>query len=123
MGQSKYHLGFTSLERETSVNQLPVRGHVPTWLTGTLVRAGPAKFEVGSNTYNHWFDGLAMLHAFSFSSGVARHDLDQLTGGGRDATAHDQDHPVRGTGLLGSSDSQGAVIPRSWGHSRYLRRV
>jgi beta,beta-carotene 9',10'-dioxygenase len=69
MGQSKYHLGFTSLERETSVDQLPVRGHVPSWLTGTLIRTGPAKFEVGANSYNHWFDGLAMLHAFSFSGG------------------------------------------------------
>ena len=69
MGQSKYHLGFKSLERETSVGQLPVRGHVPSWLAGTLVRTAPAKFEVGSNTYNHWFDGLAMLHSFSFSAG------------------------------------------------------
>src|SRR5215203_3999561 len=69
MGQSKYHLGFKSLERETGIGQLPVRGQVPSWLAGTLIRTAPAKFEVGSNTYNHWFDGLAMLHSFSFSAG------------------------------------------------------
>src|SRR5262245_10841946 len=66
MGQSRYQLGFTSLDRETGVGQLPVRGRVPSWLAGTLVRTAPAKFEIGSSRYNHWFDGLAMLHSFSF---------------------------------------------------------
>jgi beta,beta-carotene 9',10'-dioxygenase len=69
MGQSKYELGFRSLEQETSVDHLPVRGQVPVWLEGTLVRTGPAKFEVGRDRYNHWFDGLAMLHRFSFAAG------------------------------------------------------
>src|SRR5262249_16956008 len=27
------------------------------------------KFEVGNRAYNHWFDGLAMLHKFAFSAG------------------------------------------------------
>src|SRR5262249_43454376 len=53
----------------TSVDVLPVRGAVPPWLTGTLVRVGPAKFEVGGRAYNHWFDGLAMLHRFAFAAG------------------------------------------------------
>ncbi|MGH6864837.1 MAG: carotenoid oxygenase family protein [Methyloceanibacter sp.] len=30
---------------------------------------GPAKFEVGTRTYNHWFDGLAMLHRFAIGQG------------------------------------------------------
>jgi beta,beta-carotene 9',10'-dioxygenase len=69
MNRSGYHLGFCSLERETSSDDLPVRGTVPAWLTGTLVRTAPAKFEVGDREYNHWFDGLAMLHKFSFAAG------------------------------------------------------
>ena len=69
MSQSPYHLGFTTLNSETSVEQLPVRGTVPAWLTGTLVRNGPARFEVGEQKYNHWFDGLAMLHKFAFAGG------------------------------------------------------
>jgi beta,beta-carotene 9',10'-dioxygenase len=48
---------------------VPVRGRVPPWLQGTLLRTGPAKFEVGSQRYNHWFDGLAMLHSFAFTGG------------------------------------------------------
>jgi beta,beta-carotene 9',10'-dioxygenase len=33
------------------------------------VRTAPAKFEVGEQGYNHWFDGLAMLHRFAFAAG------------------------------------------------------
>ncbi|MET0689005.1 MAG: carotenoid oxygenase family protein [Methyloceanibacter sp.] len=36
---------------------------------GTLLRTGPSKFEVGKQNYNHWFDGLAMLHRFGFAEG------------------------------------------------------
>jgi carotenoid cleavage dioxygenase-like enzyme len=61
--------GFTSLERETRLDSLPVSGRVPDWLTGSLVRTGPAKWEVGQREMNHWFDGLAMLHRFSFVDG------------------------------------------------------
>jgi len=38
-------------------------------LTGTLLRNGPAKFEAGERPLRHWFDGLAMLHKFSFGGG------------------------------------------------------
>jgi beta,beta-carotene 9',10'-dioxygenase len=69
MNRSPYHLGFSTLDRETSLDDLPVRGTVPPWLTGTLVRTAPAKFEVGDRRYNHWFDGLAMLHKFAFTGG------------------------------------------------------
>ena len=42
---------------------------MPAWLSGALLRTGPAKFDVGSATVNHWFDGLAMLHRFGFADG------------------------------------------------------
>jgi beta,beta-carotene 9',10'-dioxygenase len=69
MNRSPYHLGFTTLTSETSIDALPLRGVVPDWLQGTLVRTGPACFEIGERTYNHWFDGLAMLHGFGFAGG------------------------------------------------------
>jgi beta,beta-carotene 9',10'-dioxygenase len=69
MNRSPYHLGFCTLDSETGLDDLPVRGTVPSWLTGTLVRTAPAKFEVGNRAYNHWFDGLAMLHKFAFAAG------------------------------------------------------
>ena len=37
---------------------------------GSLLRTGPARFEAGERSYRHWFDGLAMLHRFSFADGA-----------------------------------------------------
>lgn len=64
-----YGLGFTSMEEETAVERLPLRGVVPEWLSGALVRVTPAKLEVGGRRQAHWFDGLAMLNRFGFADG------------------------------------------------------
>jgi beta,beta-carotene 9',10'-dioxygenase len=64
-----FALGFGATEREYTAATLPVRGTLPEWLRGTLIRNGPGTFRVGSQQYRHWFDGLAMLHAFTFGSG------------------------------------------------------
>jgi carotenoid cleavage dioxygenase-like enzyme len=61
--------GFTSLDHETHVDSLPVTGELPRWLQGSLLRTGPAKWEAGQRSMNHWFDGFAMLHRFSFAGG------------------------------------------------------
>lgn len=66
---NKFQLGFSTLEDELNIENLPMKGTVPKWLSGTLVRNGPAKFEVGKEKFRHWFDGLAMLHKFSFRDG------------------------------------------------------
>jgi len=67
--RAPYALGFSTLEREVSGVALPIEGALPAWLTGSLIRTGPAKFEVGQRSYQHWFDGLAMLHCFSLRDG------------------------------------------------------
>lgn len=64
-----YQLGLATLDSEIEVESLPVEGEIPAWLTGTLLRVGPAEFEVGERSLRHWFDGLAMLHRFSFERG------------------------------------------------------
>lgn len=66
---SRFQKGFSTQPNEVKVEGLPIRGTVPAWLRGTLVRNGPAKYEVGQKGYRHWFDGLAMLHSFSFNGG------------------------------------------------------
>ena len=62
--------GFDSLDVETHVDALPVEGQLPPWLSGSLLRTGPAKWEVGAQQMRHWFDGLAMLHRFAFADGA-----------------------------------------------------
>jgi carotenoid cleavage dioxygenase-like enzyme len=62
-------LGFSTLEQETTIDELPLSGDLPEWLSGSLLRTGPAKFEVGEQRMRHWFDGLAMLHRFTVADG------------------------------------------------------
>lgn len=54
---------------ETVIDDVPVRGTLPDWLEGSLLRNGPGTFQVGGHRYRHWFDGLAMLHRFSIAGG------------------------------------------------------
>lgn len=60
-----FQKGLTSLNQEVKVENLPIQGKIPNWLTGSLFRNGPAYFTGG-----HWFDGLAMIHKFSFRNGI-----------------------------------------------------
>ncbi|KAJ7996197.1 hypothetical protein DPEC_G00234560 [Dallia pectoralis] len=46
-----------------------VFGTIPTWIRGNFLRNGPGKFEFGNQHYNHWFDGMAMLHRFNIVDG------------------------------------------------------
>ncbi|HEY1522868.1 MAG TPA: carotenoid oxygenase family protein [Solirubrobacteraceae bacterium] len=59
--------GFDSLQDEVRLDRLEVQGTVPSWLTGSLIRTGPALWDLPGQTMSHWFDGLAMLHRFSFA--------------------------------------------------------
>jgi beta,beta-carotene 9',10'-dioxygenase len=64
-----YAQGLVTLDHETQVDALPVEGALPPWLAGSLLRTGPAKFEAGERSVRHWFDGLAMLHRYTFEEG------------------------------------------------------
>src|SRR4051794_8581195 len=61
--------GFADLDEEVALDSVPVTGSLPDWLTGSLVRVTPAKFDTGAEHIDHWFDGLAMLHRFGFGNG------------------------------------------------------
>ena len=62
-------IGFESMEEELRVDRLPVSGDLPEWLDGTLVRVTPALLDIGGRPIRHWFDGLAMLNAFTLGGG------------------------------------------------------
>ncbi|XP_027021164.2 carotenoid-cleaving dioxygenase, mitochondrial isoform X2 [Tachysurus fulvidraco] len=46
-----------------------VKGIIPTWIRGNLLRNGPGKFEFGNQHFNHWFDGMALMHSFQVADG------------------------------------------------------
>ncbi|XP_062557482.1 carotenoid isomerooxygenase isoform X2 [Armigeres subalbatus] len=46
-----------------------VKGVVPEWLNGSLLRNGPGSLKVGEMTFNHLFDSSALLHRFNIEGG------------------------------------------------------
>uniref|UniRef100_A0A3Q1EVT8 Beta-carotene oxygenase 2b n=1 Tax=Acanthochromis polyacanthus TaxID=80966 RepID=A0A3Q1EVT8_9TELE len=46
-----------------------ISGTIPEWINGSFLRNGPGKFEIGDHKFNHWFDGMALLHQFQISNG------------------------------------------------------
>ncbi|XP_061924560.1 carotenoid-cleaving dioxygenase, mitochondrial-like [Entelurus aequoreus] len=46
-----------------------ISGKFPEWINGSFLRNGPGKFEIGNQKFNHWFDGMALLHQFKISEG------------------------------------------------------
>jgi beta,beta-carotene 9',10'-dioxygenase len=62
-------LGFSDLDEEVAIDDLQLEGELPGWLGGSLLRTGPARWDLAEGSVSHWFDGLAMLHRFSFGAG------------------------------------------------------
>lgn len=69
MLEPRWTAGFQNQSSEYGNYQLEVEGAVPAWLNGKLLRNGPAKFNLGNETVQHWFDGLSFLHSFNFLNG------------------------------------------------------
>ncbi len=68
-GMAPYKIGFETQMQESSNLALVARGTVPEWLSGSLFRTGPGRFEAGGKSCRHWFDGFALLHRFDIEEG------------------------------------------------------
>lgn len=73
--EESFRKGFKSLYDTTSDTVLSYEGKpLPAWLNDwSVIRVGGAQFEVGEQSYNHFFDGLAMLFAFRIEDGKVRY--------------------------------------------------
>ena len=67
--ESKFAPGFQNQDTELEIRNLDIEGYFPDWLSGSLLRTGPALYELEHQNLNHWYDGLAMLYNFSFNMG------------------------------------------------------
>lgn len=74
-------LGFRDLTDELTDTGLELTGTIPPWLNGSLLRTGPARWDLrDGGAVNHWFDGLAMLHRFAIADGGVRYANQLLRG-------------------------------------------
>jgi beta,beta-carotene 9',10'-dioxygenase len=55
-----------------------VRGVVPAWLRGRLIRTAPAVFEFDHWRAEHWFDALGMLYSFDIGANGRVHWMQRL---------------------------------------------
>uniref|UniRef100_A0A4W3HCV4 Carotenoid-cleaving dioxygenase, mitochondrial n=1 Tax=Callorhinchus milii TaxID=7868 RepID=A0A4W3HCV4_CALMI len=60
---------MTTVEETPEPVTATVKGKIPNWLRGNFLRNGPGKFEFGNDKYNHWFDGMALMHQFRIAEG------------------------------------------------------
>ncbi|XP_068681923.1 carotenoid-cleaving dioxygenase, mitochondrial-like [Montipora foliosa] len=60
---------YQTAEERPEPIRAEIRGKIPSWLNGTLIRNGPGRFECGDTSFNHWFDGQALLHRFHIQEG------------------------------------------------------
>lgn len=67
--QNAFQQAVQSVDESPKRVALPIRGELPPWLTGMLLRNGPGRWDFEQQEVNHWFDGLSMLHSFDFADG------------------------------------------------------
>ncbi|CAH2320158.1 beta,beta-carotene 9, 10 -oxygenase isoform X1 [Pelobates cultripes] len=60
---------FQTVEETPQPISTHITGTIPKWIRGNLLRNGPGKFEFGKDSYNHWFDGMALMHKFTIENG------------------------------------------------------
>ncbi|XP_069598640.1 carotenoid-cleaving dioxygenase, mitochondrial-like [Ranitomeya imitator] len=60
---------FQTVEETPQPVPTRITGTVPGWITGSLLRNGPGQYEFGDDKFNHWFDGMALMHKFTIEKG------------------------------------------------------
>ncbi|XP_073513266.1 carotenoid-cleaving dioxygenase, mitochondrial-like isoform X5 [Phyllobates terribilis] len=60
---------FQTVEETPQPVPTRITGTVPGWITGSLLRNGPGRYEFGNVKFNHWIDGMALMHKFTIEKG------------------------------------------------------
>src|SRR5690349_3413316 len=64
-----FGLAFESRGEMPERTELPVRGEIPAWVAGQLLRNGPGAWKFDGSEVHHWFDGMALVHSFEIEDG------------------------------------------------------
>jgi beta,beta-carotene 9',10'-dioxygenase len=64
-----FEQGVNTNQHEYSLENVPVNGKFPEWLTGNYIRNGPGMYNLPNRRMNHWFDAMGALHSFTISNG------------------------------------------------------
>jgi len=64
-----FDIAFQQTQAEQPPLELEVSGNIPKWINGAFYRNGPGLFATSRQSFNHWFDGLAIIHQFDIRNG------------------------------------------------------
>lgn len=65
--------GYRTVSADAFDGAARLTGALPAALQGTLYRNGPARHEIGTFRYQHWFDGDGLLQAWDLGANGVRH--------------------------------------------------
>lgn len=68
-GGVDYAAVFSNHKEHPEPFKARIKGKIPSWVKGTLLRNGPGMFDIGPDEYNHWFDGMALIQRFHVENG------------------------------------------------------
>uniref|UniRef100_A0A1I7T4C8 Beta,beta-carotene 9',10'-oxygenase n=1 Tax=Caenorhabditis tropicalis TaxID=1561998 RepID=A0A1I7T4C8_9PELO len=60
---------FYNFENVLEPKECRIRGSIPDYVKGTMLRNGPGMFEIGGQKFKHWFDGLGYMQRYHFENG------------------------------------------------------
>lgn len=60
---------FKSFQQNQEGDSSDITGQIPSWVSGSFYRIGPAIFEQGKEQVEHWFDGYGAIHKFTLQNG------------------------------------------------------
>jgi len=80
-----FDIAFNQIQQEQEQIELKLTGKIPKWVSGSFYRNGPGLLKCSTQTYNHWFDGLAMVHKFDIADGKVSYQSKYLESNVRDS--------------------------------------
>lgn len=80
-----FDIAFNQVQQEQEKIELKMTGLIPKWIQGSLYRNGPGLLQTSTQSFNHWFDGLAMLHKFDIADGKVSYQSKYLQSNVKDS--------------------------------------
>ena len=71
--EDDWRIGFRTAPETFDAELTRLEGRLPSELSGSFYRIGPAQFERGGERLGHWFDGDGMIQRFAIADGRVTH--------------------------------------------------
>ncbi|ODM91951.1 Beta,beta-carotene 9',10'-oxygenase [Orchesella cincta] len=74
MAQLNFKKIFSNQDDMSQPENATILGNVPNWISGSYIRVGPGKFDIGDTTMTNFIDGYAILTKFDIRNGLVQYN-------------------------------------------------